>query len=225
MFSVTTFGQELNADTTFTEYHEGLLWKYIKHNGTIIGSTCYKSRDKYGKYYQLRIFIYNESNDFFVFHPEYISATITTKRNRVKSLLVYSYDKYMRKIEHKQKWSMALNEFAVGFNSGMAAHKSAHVRGWSPRTVFYSGTVNYYDYGAAISSNIQGAMYLDDLQERYDEDRVIKSRGYLKICTIRPVEYIIGYINIKRKSGKLLNVSIPVNNKVYNFCWNLQERY
>lgn len=128
----------------------------------------------------------------------------------------------MKKIERKQKWSIALNEFAIGLNSGMAGHKTAHVRGWSPRTGYYSGTVNYYDSGAALTSSLQGRTYLNELKNKYSIDCSIKSRGYLKICTIHSDEDIFGYINIKRKRGSSLNISIPVKGENFIFKWDLK---
>ncbi len=201
MLPMAMLGQENKNDTTsFTEYHDGLLWVYCKKNNITVGTSCYIVHDNYGKYYQLSIYIKNEGNNSFIFQPENISAIIKKGKNKIKPLLVYSYNQYIRKIKNIQNLSVALNGFAIGLNSGMAGYKTANVSGWSPRTGFYSGTVNYYDSYAATSARIQGNMYLDQLEEKYKIDREIKPRGYLRTTTIHCGEDIFGYINIKKKA-------------------------
>jgi len=56
-----------------------------------------------------------------------------------------------------------------------------------------------------------------------DHDREIKRQGYLKKTTVHPNEGIIGYMNIKRKKGKILTINIPINGYVYSFDWDVSK--
>ena len=60
-----------------------------------------------------------------------------------------------------------------------------------------------------------------------DNDRTIREQGYLKTTTIYPDEAIIGYMNIKRKKGKILIVNIPIGDYIYTFKWdvNIKNEY
>lgn len=224
MLPVAVFGQKSeDSITSFTEYRDGLLWKYSVKGNIIVGTTCYEFLDEYGKYYQLAIYIKNEGEDSFIFQPDGISAILKSTEDKTNPLLVYSYDQYMRKIQRRQNWSMALNSFAVGMNAGMAGQKRAYVSGWSPGTGIYSGMVSYYDSDAALSASIQGSIYLDHLKEKYSIDRKTKSSGYLRTNTIHSGEEILGYVNIKRKRGRSIEVIIPANGFKFDYRWNLDK--
>ena len=226
--SLMAVGQTLKYDSNDTtivmEYYDGQQWAYRKINGVVVGLTNYESRDKYGKYYQIGIYIKNENNRSVVFYPERISSVLKTKKGEEKPLLVYSYKAYMRKIEKSQDWDMTLNSIAMGINAGMAGHKTAYVSGWSPNTGVYSGTVRYYDYGAAAFAGIYGSMYLNNLERKQYKDRRLRSKGYLKTTTIHPGEEILGYINIKRKKGKETKIIVPINNNIFVYDWLLQKK-
>ena len=56
-----------------------------------------------------------------------------------------------------------------------------------------------------------------------DNDREIKRQGYLKKTTVHPNEGIIGYMNIKRKKGKILTINISINGYVYSFDWDVSK--
>ena len=49
-------------------------------------------------------------------------------------------------------------------------------------------------------------------------------KGYLKTTTIYPDEAIIGYMNIKRKKGKILIVNIPIGDYIYTFKWDVNRK-
>lgn len=225
--SLTAVGQTLKYDSNDTtivmEYYDGQQWAFRKINGVVIGLTNSGSRDEYGKCYQVGIYIRNENNRSVVFYPERITSVLKTKKGEEKPLLVYSYNAYMRKVERSQDWDMALNSIAVGINTGMAGHRTAYVSGWSPGTGVYSGTVRYYDSGAAAAAGIYGSMYLNDLEEKQYKDRRLISKGYLKTTTIHPGEEILGYIKIKRKRGEEMKIVVPINNSIFAYDWILQK--
>lgn len=220
-----TFIHDDSDTTLIVEYRNGLQWAYREHNNLIIDVSNVAIKDEYGKYYQLNIYIKNIGDRTILFQPENITSNLILKNNKEKPLLVYTYDSYMRRIERKQEIEQILSSFAIGLNAGMAGYKTANVSGWNYKTGFYSGTINYYDYGAAAAAQIQGYSYISDLERKHNGDQVIKSQGYLRITSIRPGEEIFGHINIKKKKGKSMTVNIPIGNYIYNYNWNLQKEF
>lgn len=213
-----------NDTTTLVEYKKGKQWAYKTAHDMTVGMSVQFVKGEYGKYYQVLIYVQNNNEWTFVFNPDRISAVIETKRDKKIPLLVYSYDRYMNKVKHHQAWEMAAGSFAVGINTGLAGHKTAYVNGWSPSTGFYSGTVSYYDSGAATSAAIQGGRYLDYLEEKNEYKRNTHSLNYLQKTSVRSGEYLYGHINIKRKKGNFLYISIPFGGSNYNFNWRIKNK-
>lgn len=213
-----------NDTTTFVEFRKGQQWAYKTIRNLTVGMTVKYVKDEYGKYYQIHIYVENDNKWTFVFNPDRISAVIETKRNKKIPLLVYSYDRYMNKVKHHQAWEMAVGSFAVGINTGLAGHKTAHVNGWSPSTGFYSGTVSYYDSGAATSAAIQGGRYLDYLEEKNEYKRNTHSLNYLQKTSVRSGEHLFGHVKVKRKKGNILHVSVPFAGSDYNYDWKITNK-
>lgn len=65
---------------------------------------------------------------------------------------------------------------------------------------------------------------MQTLGKMMENDRAVKEQGYLKMTTVHPGESIVGYMNIKRKKGCVLTVSIPVDNHVYSFDWDVRKK-
>ena len=47
---------------------------------------------------------------------------------------------------------------------------------------------------------------------------------YLKKNTIYPNEAIVGFMNIKRKKGKIVKVDIPIDGEVFSFTWDVSKK-
>lgn len=71
--------------------------------------------------------------------------------------------------------------------------------------------------------NMASSYQLQTLGKMMDNDREIKRQGYLKKTTVHPNEGIIGYMNIKRKKGKILTINISINGYVYSFDWDVSK--
>lgn len=54
-----------------------------------------------------------------------------------------------------------------------------------------------------------------------DDERNIKTQGYLRINTLHPGEGIVGFMNVKRKEGEMMRVKIPVEELMFVYDWNL----
>lgn len=213
-----------NDTTTLVEYKKGKQWAYKTAHDMTVGMSVQFVKGEYGKYYQVLIYVQNNNEWTFVFNPDRISAVIETKRDKKIPLLVYSYDRYMNKVKHHQAWEMAAESFAVGINTGLAGHKTAYVNGWSPSTGFYSGTVSYFDSGAATSAAIQGGRYLDYLEEKNEYKRNTLSLNYLQKTSIHPGEHLFGHVKVKRKKGNIFHVSVPFAGSDYNYDWKITNK-
>lgn len=217
------FLHEENDTTLLVEYRNGTQWGYREHNGLIIDVSNVAVKDKYGKYFQINIYIKNIGDRTILFQPERISSSIVTKKDKTEDLLVYSYDDYMKRIIRKQKSEEFWSSLAIGFSAGMSGYKTANVSGWSYNSGFYSGTISYYDNAAITSTLLAGEQYMDNLELKHNGDQVLKSKGYLRITTIKPGNEIFGHINIKRRKGKSMKISIPVGDYTYIYDWDLQN--
>ena len=210
------------VDSTFTDYRDGKLWAYIEKKGFIVGLTCYYLRDDYGKFYQIRIYIKNQSTAPVTFWPDSISSKVLTNKDKIIQLEIYTNDEFQKKMRRAQAWAMALSGVSAGLNAGTAGHSTSYtttyVNGYAQTTM-----VHHYNpvasYQAQTAANIQMTL----MGQGMKQDRMIREQGYLKTTTIYPGEAIIGYMNIKRKKGKVLTVHIPINGNIYSFDWDVSK--
>lgn len=213
-----------NDTTVLTEYNDGRIWAYRQIGDFVVGMTNYEEKDDYGKYYQIAIFIKNLGDVPVTFEPEKITSTLYSQNNDVTPLTVYSYDKYMKKVKTSQAWSMALLGFATGMNAGMAGYQTTYTTTYGANHMPYTQVRTTYNYAAAAAANMAASTQMMTLSKLMADDRNTKSQGYLKITTIHSNEGIVGYMNIKRKKGKMVTVNIPVGGNVYSFNWDVTKK-
>ena len=211
-------------DSILTEWNDGKLWAYINKNNLVVGLTCFEERDDYGKYYQLNIFIKNLSESSIVFQPDSIYANLLTKRDKTLQLEVYTNDEYQKKIKRTQAWTMALYGISAGLNAGTAGYSTSYSTSYSPNGYAYTTITQHYDANAAYQANMASTNQMLTLGQMMENDRTVREQGYLKTTTIYPDEAIVGYMNIKRKKGKILTVTIPVNKGIYTFDWDVNKK-
>lgn len=213
-----------NDTIVLTEYNDGRLWAYRQIGDFVVGMTNYEEKDDYGKYYQIAIFIKNLGDTPVTFEPEQITSTLSCKNNDTIPLIVYSYDKYMKKVKTSQAWSMALLGFSAGMNAGMAGYQTTYTTTYGANHMPYTQVHTTYNYAAASAANMAATTQMMTLSKLMADDRNTKSQGYLKMTTIHPNEGIIGYMNIKHKKGQLMMVNIPVGGRVYSFDWDVTKK-
>ena len=213
-----------NDTTVMSEYNDGHIWAYRQLGDFVVGMTNYEEKDDYGKYFQILIFIKNLGETPVTFEPEQITSTLYSKYNDTIPLIVYSYDKYMKKVKSSQAWSMALLGFSSGLNAGMAGYQTSYITTYGANNMPYTQVQTTYNYAAASAANIAATTQIMTLGKLMADDRNTKSQGYLRITTIHPNEGIIGYMNIKRKKGQLMTVNIPVGGQVYSFDWDVTKK-
>lgn len=219
-----TFIAAENDTTVMSEYNDGRLWAYRQFGDFVVGMTNYKEKDDYGRYYQIAIFIKNLGETPVTFEPDRITSTLYSKNSDTIPLIVYSYDKYMKKVKNAQAWSMALLGVSAGLNAGMAGYQTTYTTTYGANHMPYTQVHTTYNHAVASAANMAATTQLMTLSKLMSDDRNIKSQGYLKITTIHPNEGIVGYMNIKRKKGKSMTVNIPVGGQVYSFDWDLTKK-
>ena len=137
-----------------------------------------------------------------------------TSTKNIKSMLmnddlglIIIDDKNIKKRKHPQAWAMVLYGISAGINAGTAGYSTSYSTSYSPN-----------------QANVASTNQILTLGQMMDNDQTIRERGYLKTTTIYPNEAIIGYMNIKRKKGKILIVNIPTGDYVYTFKWNVNRK-
>ena len=213
-----------NDTTVMSEYNDGRIWAYRQIGDFVVGMTNYEEKDNYGKYYQIAIFIKNLGASSVTFNPDQITFTLYDKNNDIVPLTVYSYDKFMKKVRNAQAWGSVLFGFSAGMNAGMAGYQTTYTTSYGSGHVPYTQVNTSYNYAAASAANMAATTQMMTLSKMMADDRNTKSQGYLKITTIHPNKGIVGYMNIKRKKGQTMSVSIPVGVHVYTFDWDVAKK-
>ncbi len=218
-----TFIATENDSTIITEYDDDKLWAYRIANNFVVGLTCHKEKDDYGKYYQVQIFIRNLSNSVITFCPEKVTSHLQRRKDSLE-LEVYTNDEFQKKIKRHQTWAMALYGISAGLNAGTAGHSTSYSTTYSPNGYAYTTVTQHYDANAAYQANVASTNQLITLSQIMDNDRIVKKQGYLKKTTIYPDDTVIGYMNIKRKKGEILTINIPINSYTYSFDWDVTKQ-
>ena len=174
-----------------------------------------------GYFYQ---FIKNLSETPIVFQPDSVHSNLLTKKDDTLKLEVYTNEEYQKKIKRSQAWAMALYGISAGINAGTAGYSTSYSTSYSSNGYAYTTITNHYDANAAYQANVASTNQMLTLGQMMDNDRTIREQGYLKTTTIYPDEAIIGYMNIKRKKGKILIVNIPIGDYIYTFKWDVNRK-
>lgn len=211
-------------DSIMTEYNDGKFWVYLNKNDIVVGLSCFEEKDNYGKYYHLDIFIKNLSERPIIFRPDSVYSNLLTKKDDTLKLEVYTNEEYQKKIKRSQTWAMALYGISAGINTGTAGYSTSYSTTYSPKGYTYITITNHYDANAAYQANVASTNQMLILGQMMDNDRTMREQGYLKTTTIYPDEAIIGFMNIKRKKGKVLTVNIPIDNYIYTFDWDVNRK-
>lgn len=218
-----TFMENEGDTTVITEYNDGRLWAYREIGDFVVGITNCETKDDYGRYYKIEIFIHNRGFEPVTFNPEEVSSRLITNAGDTLQMLVYTNEKYQKKIKRSQAWAMILYGFSSGLNTATAGHSTSYSTSYSPNGYAYTTITHHYDANAASQARLAASYQMMTLGRSMENDRQIKEQGYLKKTTVHPGESIVGYMNIKRKKGHVLTVDVPVNGQVYSFDWDVRR--
>ena len=178
----------------FTEYYDGLQWVYKQQGDFMVGMTIYLDEYGYGKNYQILVSVKNLGEASVLFDPSLVVSTMTDKYGDTEQMVVYSYERYMKRVNTQQTWAMAL----LGFSSGVSSE--------------------------LVSLPVATTTHLMTLNKMMSDDNKMISQGYLKKTTLYPYEGILGYINIKYKRGKTMTIFIPIEDQVFTFGWDVTKK-
>ncbi|ERK38173.1 hypothetical protein HMPREF9135_1018 [Segatella baroniae F0067] len=224
---VTVCGQEFEAivspnSTYFTEFRDDDEWTFIGKDGLIVATNVQKLKTNYGSFYQLNVMVKNLSGRNLNFDPSSIRAYLF-KKSPVDSIAldIYNHKDFQKKIQGKQSVDMILTSLAGGINAAMAGYQTIHGTVYSGGN-FSTFTGTTYNSGAAYAAQMATNNQLMMMGAQMEKDRKVFSQGYLKKNTIHDGEGIIGYMNIKKKKGKVINIIIPINDTNFLFKWGMK---
>lgn len=218
------FFEAENDTTVLTEYNDGRLWAYRQIGDFVVGMTNYVDKDDYGKNYQILIFIKNLGETSALFDPSFVSSTLVDKYGETKEMKVYTYERYMKKVEKQQALAMALTGLSAGMNAGAAGYQTTYTTTYGAGRMPYTQVHTTYNYAAASAANMAATTQMMTLSKMMSDDKKTISQGYLKMTTVHPDEGIIGYMNIKHEKGTLMTVNIPVAGQVFSFDWDIAKK-
>jgi len=224
--SIVANGQNIvyqeRDSTFFTEFRDGCEWGYIAKNGFVVGVNNQMAKDDYGSYYQIGIIIQNLTNTPYTFDPADIFAELCKNNGDTVLLKVYTNEAFQKKIKRAQTWTMILTGLANGVSAGMAGYQTSYTTQRAGNYV-YSSPVTTYNASAAYVAQTASTTQLMIMGRQMENDRKVREEGYLKKNTINSGEGIIGYMNIKKRKGKIMTVVVPINGIAYEFKWTLNK--
>lgn len=223
-FSIIGYAQNFvisdNDSTITTEYNDGKLWAYRYINGYVVGLTCYETKDNYGKYYQMQIYINNQNTQSVTFDPNEVNAYLINKKGKTISLEVYTNEEFQKKVKRIQNLAMTL----YSSNARSAGHSTSYSTTFSPNGKTYTTMTTHYNPNAAYQAKLAANAQIATYGKLMADERVTIEQGYLKKNTIHPNEDIVGYMNIKRKKGCNLIINVPLEGYVYTFEWDVEKK-
>ncbi len=211
-----------------TDFKDGDEWVYYNKNGISLGINNKKVKD-YGKYYQIKIVLSNNSLYPIIVNSSNVTASILNKENEENELKVYSVEEYMKKVNRRQNWAMAMLGVSAGLGSSSAGYStsnsSSYYNGYSAATGAYSGfvttTTTSYNAAAAYQAQVIESQRMMECSYAMANDRKVRQEGYLKKTTVYPGECISGFVNIDRKKGISMTINININGAIYKFPYSL----
>lgn len=205
------------------EYIDGRPYMFFEQNGIVVGTSIMPTKDDYGKYYQLGIYIRNNTDYTLDFIPDSVSATLLNKRGEASAMKVYTKEKLEKKIKRDQAWTAALTGLAVGLNAGMAGYSTSY-QSYRVGNYYYSQPVTTYNYAAASAANMAASTQLYVMGQQMKNDLKESTFGYLQRNTLHTDMSVSGFMNIKHQKGKTVIVTIPVGNEVFHFEWDVEKK-
>lgn len=136
-----------NLSEIKSEYHDGKPWLFYNKNGLVVAMTNSQIKD-YGKWYRISVVIANNSLAPVEFDPANIKANIKKDLKSEKmSLVVYSADKFIKKVKKRQNLNLAL----AALGEGLAASGAGYSASTSKTNTTYSGNASAYTNAFAHS--------------------------------------------------------------------------
>lgn len=214
------FIAETNDSSLVTEYNNDRLWAYRNIEGITVGTASGVFKDEYDTYYQIGLFVHNNSESPITFNPEEVYARFLTNKGDTADLDVYTHEKLQKKIKRSQGLSFILGSIAGGFIGGFASITTGtrmypgNGNAGTSSVVYNAEAENQPDAAVNVPMQTIGTM----LQNGSD----IRDEGYLKLNTIHPGSAILGFMNVKFKQGRRLRLEVVVGNRTFSYLWDIE---
>ena len=235
------------------EYKNGITWQYYIKNGLMVAATntevkdygkyyqisiviannsvapiqLYPSRisssgrDKKGNFVSMHTLSVDEYMKKVGRRQNWMSALNGLAEGLAASNAVYSSSTTNSSTYSSGSASVYGDAMAVG--SGGWAAGSYSGTGYYSGSSYTSSTTTSYDGAAAYQAQVIASNRIASYDNSLLQERAIKQAGYLKNTTIYPGETISGYVNVQRKKGKEMTVSIKIEGADYKFSWNIAK--
>ncbi len=167
-----------------TQYQDGTPWQYYVKNGLTIAQTNTITKD-YGKWHRIDLIITNNSMLPIEFDPEKdITAYSIDKKEIEKDLVVWSCDRYMKKVRTAQTWAA----IGVGLAEGLSTMNAGYSTSTTNSSAYYNGYSNSYGSASAYgsggyaygsysgSSSYSGSAYGSSTTTTYDAAAAYQAR-------------------------------------------------
>lgn len=214
------FISETNDSSLVTEYNNDRLWAYRNIEGITVGTASGVFKDEYDTYYQIGLFVHNNSESPITFNPEEVYARFLTNKGDTADLDVYTHEKLQKKIKRSQGLSFILGSIADGFIGGFASITTG--------TRMYPGNGNagassvVYNADAEDQPDAAVNVPMQTIGTMLQSGSDIRDEGYLKLNTIHPGSAILGFMNVKFKQGRRLRLEVVVGNRTFSYLWDIE---
>ena len=159
--------------------------------------------------------------------PEQIKVTGYNPENETNILKTYSSKEYIRKLQKKQAWAMALQ----GLGQAMESYNAGSSTSTTTTTGSVYGDLNLYgsststtttyDYGKQAEANARNRAELEKTAAEFEEIQNATEQGLLKANTLAPNTFVSGGVMIKLKGNynKKYEVSIPFGTETHRIVF------
>ena len=215
-----------HSDNTFMiDFRDGQEWVYSTKENFKIGVTNKIIKDEYGKFFQIGIYMQNTGESPFTFDPELINSEMQKLYREIIELEVFTNEEFQEKIKKTQGWTMLLTSISNGINTGLASSQTTYTTRNIGNYATYTVPMTTYNHSAAYTAQVASNIQMNIMNEKMEEDIIIREEGYLKKHTIYPNEIILGYFNIKFvKKGEIMRLNIPIKDEIFSFSWDVLPR-
>jgi len=149
--------------------------------------------------------------------PEEIKVEAYNDEGEQKLLKTYSSKEYIKKIEKKQAWAMAMQGLAKGlesYNAGSSTSTTTTTGSVSGDLNLYgssTSTTTTYDYGKQAEANARNRKELEETAKVFEEIKNSTEQGLLKSNTLTPNTFVSGAVMIELKGSynSKYKISIP----------------
>ncbi len=210
-------------------YIKGKIFQYYIDDG--ISVTLHLSiENNNNKYYIAFVAIENLTGSPFSFDPNNIRAVLM-KNETILYGKVLSSNEFHRNIYNRNARKSTLAAFGETDNLDQEDYLSSSVKSTtSDISNNYGSTSQYYKNSNTSSTKTYQDKSYDEavndaaqrsIRNNYQIKNVL-NLGYLKLVSIENEQRVVGQLNIRYKSADIIQITVPVNGKSYDFQWNVK---